>query len=788
MSDSSSDDDIALSKRNKASLNGNGKKRKKINSSDDDDDVPLSKRIATPPASSPLKKRKTEPKSKSTSKNGTSKKDVKEEPITPKKATVKKSTTSPTKKSTTASKKAVKKDDDKDKDKGKVKISKVKKEEKEDTPSQSQQPEEQEDEETYKWWEAEDLDGEVKWDSLEHNGVLFPPEYEPLPSHVKLWYSGKPIDLPPTAEEVAGFYAAMLETDHAKNEVFQKNFFEDFLQVIKETKDDQLRSTIVSFDQCDFSKMYAHFEQLREEKKGLSKDEKKRIKEEKEKLEEPYKTCYLNGRAELVGNFRVEPPGLFRGRGAHPKTGKLKRRVFPENVTLNLSKDAKVPPPPPGHEWGEIRHDNTVTWLAMWKENIADNLKYVRFAASSSIKGQSDFKKFETARNLKNYVDAIRKDYTKNLKSELMQERQLASATYLIDKFALRAGGEKGDDEADTVGCCSLRFEHITLKPPNIVVFDFLGKDSIRFYQEVEVDKQVFKNLRIFKKSPKGPGDDLFDRINPSILNKQLQNYMKGLTAKVFRTYNASKTMQDQLDLIPNEGTVAEKLVKFNAANRTVAILCNHQRTVSKSHGNTVQKINDKLKEFLWQKIRLKKMILLLEPNLKKKDKKYFEEIEDLIKEDEEYIHDLVITRQREQVLKKMVRDNEKLKSENEPLLTEKSDSIKEKLDKIKELEDDYKKELKTGKPVMRKTVTVEKLKQQIETIETRILNTTLQLKDKEDNSEVSLGTSKMNYIDPRLTVMFSKKYDVPIEKLFTKTLREKFTWAIESADKDWRF
>lgn len=136
----------------------------------------------------------------------------------------------------------------------------------------------------------------------------------------------------------------------------------------------------------------------------------------------------------------------------------------------------------------------------MWKENISDSTKYVRFANNSSIKGQSDFKKFETARRLRNHVDEIRKDYTKMLKSEKMQDRQMATAMYLIDVFALRAGGEKGDDEADTVGCCSLRYEHVTLKPPNKVVFDFLGKDSIRFYQEVEVDKQVFKNLRIFKR------------------------------------------------------------------------------------------------------------------------------------------------------------------------------------------------------------------------------------------------------------------------------------------------
>ena len=49
-----------------------------------------------------------------------------------------------------------------------------------------------------------------------------------------------------------------------------------------------------------------------------------------------------------------------------------------------------------------------------------------------------------------------------------------------------RAGNEKdGDEQADTVGCCSLRVEHIELVEQRgdqefIVEFDFLGKDSIR--------------------------------------------------------------------------------------------------------------------------------------------------------------------------------------------------------------------------------------------------------------------------------------------------------------------
>lgn len=48
--------------------------------------------------------------------------------------------------------------------------------------------------------------------------------------------------------------------------------------------------------------------------------------------------------------------------------------------------------------------------------------------------------------------------------------------------------------------------------------------------------------------------------------------------------------------------------------------------------------------------------------------------------------------------------------------------------------------------------------------------------------------TIAQNYIDPRLTVVFSKKFDVPIERFFSKTLREKFAWAIASVDETWEF
>lgn len=78
-----------------------------------------------------------------------------------------------------------------------------------------------------------------------------------------------------------------------------------------------------------------------------------------------------------------------------------KVRVLPEQVTINIGQDAPVPPPPAGHSWGGVVHDNTVTWLATWTENVNSNIKYVMLAANSSFKGMSDLKKFEKARELK---------------------------------------------------------------------------------------------------------------------------------------------------------------------------------------------------------------------------------------------------------------------------------------------------------------------------------------------------------------------------------------------------
>jgi hypothetical protein len=68
---------------------------------------------------------------------------------------------------------------------------------------------------------------------------------------------------------------------------------------------------------------------------------------------------------------------------------------------INIGEGEPVPEPNMPGTWKAVVHNNTVTWLAHWKENINGQCKYVFLAATSAIKGKSDRDKFEKARQLK---------------------------------------------------------------------------------------------------------------------------------------------------------------------------------------------------------------------------------------------------------------------------------------------------------------------------------------------------------------------------------------------------
>jgi DNA topoisomerase-1 len=82
---------------------------------------------------------------------------------------------------------------------------------------------------------------------------------------------------------------------------------------------------------------------------------------------------------------------------------------------------------------------------------------------------------------------------------------------------------------------------------------------------------------------------------------------------------------------------------------------------------------------------------------------------------------------------------------------------------------------------VEKKMWSMERLEEQLEQLE-------LQKREREENKTLALATSKLNYLDPRISVAWCNKHGVPLEKVFSKTQREKFRWAVHMADADFTF
>lgn len=107
----------------------------------------------------------------------------------------------------------------------------------------------------------------------------------------------------------------------------------------------------------------------------------------------------------------VEPPGIFRGRGEHPLAGKLKSRIVPEYVSMNVGPEDPIPICTiVGHSWKKVISNPEATWLCHFKDERTEksnNGKYVFLAAESKLKGENDKKKYEKARRLKNNIQTI---------------------------------------------------------------------------------------------------------------------------------------------------------------------------------------------------------------------------------------------------------------------------------------------------------------------------------------------------------------------------------------------
>lgn len=481
-----------------------------------------------------------------------------------------------------------------------------------------------------------------KWQTLQHNGIAFPPEYKPRGINISIL--GEKYLLNAAQEELIYAWSKKKDTHYVKDRVFESNFLGDFRNLLPPKF-----ASISKISELDLSDAYRLVDEekiLKEEEKerirNLPRDEKRRIslskKIERERLRSIYGLAIVDGVTVEIANWLVEPPGLFMGRGQHPLRGRWKPRVQPQDVILNLGEDAEVPE----GNWKAIVNDHTSTWLATWMEKLTGKRKYMWLHDSSALRQNSDKEKYNRANVLGKHIDEVNGRIVRRMiNSKDLSQKKISTVCYLISKLAMRVGDEKDPDEADTVGASTLRVEHIRFpinQKARGIEFNFLGKDSVPWQKSLEVNSQdteaLFVNMKLFMKD-KRPDEQIFDGITSAKVNSFLRNIDKnrvpGLTAKVFRTFIATQVVREALlnpqIKVDKGSSEMEKIYVVKKANLLAAITCNHkkgidpknptsklaferfQKSVQKKE-ETIRKIEDDIASHKWKTDLQKKRMM----------------------------------------------------------------------------------------------------------------------------------------------------------------------------------
>ncbi|UCD95849.1 MAG: DNA topoisomerase I [Candidatus Bathyarchaeota archaeon] len=422
---------------------------------------------------------------------------------------------------------------------------------------------------------------------LIHNGVLIPkkPEWKRL----LVTWRGKRLDLTREQEEMAVAWARKQGTPYVDDPVFVENFFEDFGKALG------LKGKIRQED-FDFTPVMKEVEKERAYKLSLTREEKKKLAADRKVIrlanKEKFGVAWVDGVEVEVGNYISEPSGIFMGRGEHPLRGRWKRGAIDRDITLNLSPDA----PRPLGEWKEIVWKAEYMWIAKWNDKLRGKEKYVWLADSSPLKQQKDIDKFNRALELARNWKKVRRHIRSNLKSKDATRRKTATVCYLIDVLKLRVGDEKDPDEADTVGATTLRPEHISFRDKGVAVFDFLGKDAVRWQKRTRLPEPVIQNIQELMGSAESA---IFKGVNSRHVSAFLDEVMPELSSKVFRTAHASQVVKDFLGAsnVTRAAPEYEKKHVATMANLEAAIVCNHKRKTPKNWQTSLQKKRERLKK-----------------------------------------------------------------------------------------------------------------------------------------------------------------------------------------------
>jgi len=584
---------------------------------------------------------------------------------------------------------------------------------------------------------------------LIHTGILVP-HYEWKKIRIKI--KGSEVKLNPQQEEMAVAWVRKLGTDYVNDKVFVKNFFNDFCKALglKETLDPGV---------FDFSTIIDYVESEKAKNLSLSKTEKKQLTEERKKQREAFREKYgyanVDGVRTEISNYTAEPSSIFMGRGKHPLRGSWKQGPREQDIELNLSPDA----PQLSGNWKCIWQPE-VMWVARWMDVLSQRIKYVWLAENSTLKQAKEIGKFEKAKELQRNIERIKNRIAENLNSTDLKRKKTATVCFLIDKLKIRVGDEKDPDEADTVGASTLRPEHIHFYDDGKVTFNFLGKDSVPHVFMEELPENVVRNLKEFSSNTKST---LFNGVDSSRVSEFLGEVVHGLSAKVFRTYYASRAVEGMLEDAPVKVENPDYAKRYTAtmANLEAAKTCNHKRTIPKTWESSLQKQEERHKSIV-DKSKIS------QAKFQQQVKDLEQKFENLLKKEEERLNTL----QQNQGLLQNQLNTETAQGKTNSKLTKRiakqKKAVTEQRAHIKRIRERHVEQVKK-----RKERDDERQKREKAAIE----KSKLQIGVKRQTRNFNLGTSLKSYIDPRIYYDWGKKVDYDWKLYYPKALQKKFSW-----------
>jgi DNA topoisomerase-1 len=298
----------------------------------------------------------------------------------------------------------------------------------------------------------------------------------------------------------------------------------------------------------------------------------------------------------------------------------------------------------------------------------------------------------------------------------------------------------------------------VTVHPDGIVEFDFLGKDSVPWHKEIHLPPLVRETLEELidnarPPSSAGNGDgfhptrdlpQLFPDIGSRNVNAFLSRIHEDLSAKMFRTYHATRAVCKSLEASGVRASDPE-YVKWRAAtlaNLEAAILCNHTKKDTGNWEARKQRYEERTRKAQARRER------------------YLEQLA----EQEEALQVLVV----EATTRRSLAQSELDKVD--PADEARHKRAATQLARVKRR---YEKRVATAKK------RVATAKGRVERAEQAIGKIRAQMESADHKRTWNLGTSLKSYIDPRVYYRWGQQVDYDVlEKYYPKALRRKFAWA----------